>query len=168
MFLQKYELLFLEKYEILIYSFIGFFIPFFLAGPQLLVGSIVNALLVIAALRLNNEKILPLIFLPSLGVLARGLVFGPWTWYLVYFIPFIWASNYLFVILIKKYKENKLLSITIPSFFKALFLTGIALILVGFNIVPDIFLIAMSIFQLATALIGSSIVILSKSFINKQ
>jgi len=61
------------------------------------VGIIVNAVLVFGALHIKKYSLLPLIMLPSLGVLARGAIFGPFTMFLVYMIPLIWVGNALLV-----------------------------------------------------------------------
>jgi hypothetical protein len=72
-----------------IYIVASFALPFLLGHPQLLVGILVNAFLVLGALHMKKYSLLPLIMLPSLGVLARGVVFGPFTMFLVYMIPLI-------------------------------------------------------------------------------
>ena len=73
-----------------IYALACFAVPFLLGHPQWLVGSIVNAVLVLAALNLKKTAILPIILLPSLAVLAQGLIFGSFTFLLIYLIPAVW------------------------------------------------------------------------------
>ena len=85
-----------ENLEFFFYSFIAFVIPFVIGHPQIVVGIIVNASLVLAALNLKNKKLVPIIFLPSVAVLSKGLIFGSFTIFLIYIIPFIWISNFLY------------------------------------------------------------------------
>ena len=79
--------------SVIIFSALCFAVPFLIGHPQLFVGSVVNAALVFAALHFKKYQILPIIILPSLAVATRGLVFGPFTIFLVYLIPFIWLGN---------------------------------------------------------------------------
>lgn len=160
--LQKFELSHrVQNIELFIYSLSCFFIPFFIGHPQLLVGTIVNSLLVLSSLNLQKYRLLPIILLPSLGVLARGMIFGPFTIFLVYFIPFIWIGNTIIVLGFKYLhlhkKLNYLVTLVISASSKALFLFSVALTLYKLNIVPAIFLTAMGITQLVTALSGGVI-----------
>jgi len=89
--LNEYQLSYKQELiELFIYSLLSFFIPFILSHPQLLVGTIVNSALVLAALNLRGIRLLPVIMLPSLAVLSSGLIFGQFTYYLLYLIPAIW------------------------------------------------------------------------------
>jgi len=142
--------------EMLIYSAVCFLVPFFFGHPQLVVGIVVNAALVLAALRLDTAKIVPVILTPSLGVLARGLIFGPYTIYLVYMIPFIWIGNALLVYLVKKFNK-KSIGLGVGAVTKTAFLFGTAYVLVHLSVLPVIFLTAMGIMQLVTAIIGGAI-----------
>ncbi|KKR00996.1 MAG: hypothetical protein UT26_C0037G0021, partial [Microgenomates group bacterium GW2011_GWC1_39_12] len=74
--------------------------------------------------------------------------FGPFTIYLVYFLPFIWVGNYLLMYVAKSS------SFLVAALAKSLFLFLIAYIFVSLHIVPKIFLTAMGILQLVTALVG--------------
>ncbi len=75
---------------------VAFAIPFFVSGPQWLTGTAVNCLLILAAARLPQRFVWPVIILPSLGALAHGALFGPFTPFLLFFVPFIWIGNWLF------------------------------------------------------------------------
>ena len=66
-----------ENVEMVVYSLVCFFTPFFIGHPQIFVGIVVNAALITAALNLKGYRILPVIILPSLGALSRGILFGP-------------------------------------------------------------------------------------------
>lgn len=152
---QDYKLGFIqENVEMVIYSVICFFAPFFIGHPQIVVGVIVNAALVMAGLNLKNYKTLPVIIMPSLGVLSRGLIFGPFTIFLVYMIPFIWIGNAILVYSFKFSKLNKWANLVLGSAVKTAFLFTAALLLVNLGVLPGLFLTTMGIFQLYTALIG--------------
>jgi len=105
-----------------IYIVASFALPFFLGHPQILVGVLVNAMLVLGALHMKKYSLLPLIMLPSLGVLARGMVFGPFTTFLVYMIPLIRLGNFLLVRGIKYFyltkSWNRFLALGVSAFIK--------------------------------------------------
>lgn len=140
---------------------LGFLIPFLLNHVQLFVGPVVNAMLVASALFLRGKKILPLVLMPSLGALAGGLMFGGFTMYLLYMVPFIWAGNLIIVYAIKFMHlgrgMNYWASAGIASAVKAAFLFCSAFALYSFGIIPVLFLTAMGAMQLFTALAGSII-----------
>lgn len=147
-----------KQFELIAFSVLGFFIPFLLGHPQIVVGVIVNAFLISAALKLGKYAVLPIVITPTLGVLSRGIIFGPYTPFLLYMIPFIWAGNYLLVYIFRKLKVQKnlnyWLTLGVGAGVKAGFLFAIASILFYFGIVPALFLTAMGIFQLITAVLG--------------
>ena len=156
---QEYKFGFLqENIEMVVYSVICFFVPFFIGHPQWVVGIIVNASLVLAALNLRSYKLLPVIMLPSLAVLSRGLIFGPFTIFLLYIIPFIWIGNFILVWAIKEFnlkrKMNRFISLGIGAGIKVLFLFGAAFIMIKIGFLPAVFLTAMGIMQLYTAIAG--------------
>jgi uncharacterized membrane protein len=82
-----------ENFVAFALSLAAFTVPFLFQHPQIIVGVTVNLLLVIAAHRLPWNKAMPVILLPSIGVLASGIVFGPLSPYVVPMIPAIWAGN---------------------------------------------------------------------------
>jgi hypothetical protein len=147
-----------QYFEMVVYTTISFFLPLILGHPQLLVGVAVNSLLVIAALNLKGWKLLPVIIAPALGALSRGILFGPFTIYLVYMVPFIWVGNAILVFSFKlmklKMKKGYLLTLFTGSIAKSLFLFGIAYLLYSLGLIPVIFLTAMGILQLVTAILG--------------
>jgi len=135
-------------------SIVAFFVPFAFGHPQWLVGTIVNACLFASAIFLPKKYFIPLAVLPSLGVLARGLIFGPFTFFLIYFLPFIWLGNLVLILVFRK------TNFVVASFAKFLFLFIIANLYFKFSIVPAAFLTAMGFNQLATALAGGAIIFL--------
>lgn len=146
----------------IILTIVSFLVPFSLAQPQILVGTIVNAAIIAAAIYLPINLSLPVIFLPSLAVLSRGLIFGPFTKFLVIFLPAIWLSNWLLYLIFKKtYLEKKLpylLSLSISAGIKTLFLFSFALTLFNLKVIPALFLKTMGITQLITAIFGGIVV----------
>jgi hypothetical protein len=146
-------------------SFLAFTLPFSLGHPQLLVGTIVNACLFISALFLPKKFIYPLIFFPSLGVLCRGIIFGPLTSFLILMLPFIWLGNWLLVFgfrrLFRMIKSG-VLAVLGASVLKAGFLFFCAFVFVKLKILPQVFLTSMGAIQLMTALLGGATVLLIK------
>jgi len=154
-----------ENIQMIILSMTVFFLPFVLGHPQILVGVIVNAMLIVGATYLKGHKLLPLILLPSLGVLTAGVLFGTYTIFLLYLIPFIWLGNAVYVYVYKYviFKENtwknNFFGVGVASILKAGFLFGVTFLLVQFAIVPSMFLTVMGVLQLTTALIGGIVAV---------
>lgn len=120
---------------------------------QLFVGSAVNFLLALAALRISAQwKILPIVVVPSLGAYLSGIVFGASTAALLYFIPAIWLGNYVYVRMLRR--NAKAVGVAYAALAKSALLFAVALVLVYAALVPSQFLIAMGPLQLATALVG--------------
>ncbi|MFH1094880.1 MAG: hypothetical protein V1728_01555 [Candidatus Micrarchaeota archaeon] len=147
-----------ENLEMAVYCVVCFFLPFFLS-EQLVLGTLVNAGLVLGALNLRGWKVLPVILLPSFGVLAAGLLFGSFTYHLVALIPAIWVGNALLVWAVKEFaltkKMNRLLALGVGIGSKVAWLFGITFALVSLGFVPAMFLTAMGPVQLYTAAAGS-------------
>lgn len=158
--------------QVLEYSLlaISFFIPFFISGPQLLTGTVVNSLLFLFVVQLNSKKIMPIVMLPSIGALLNGILFAKFTVFLLYFLPFIWVSNYILIhsfgLLLKKY--SFFLSMVMSSFLKCMFLFSVAFIFTSTKIVPAIFLQLMGLFQLYTALLGGVLALGVYTIIKKK
>ena len=130
-------------------------LPFLLGGPQSLVGTAVNAALVLSVLIKQDGYFWPVILLPSLGVLSRGFLFGPLTPFLVYLVPFIWAGNFIFVSVVKRfYRQNNFFPLLLAALVKAGFLFSIAFLFNRLGLLPPLFLKTMGVFQFATALAG--------------
>ncbi|HRX63877.1 MAG TPA: hypothetical protein P5060_02100 [Candidatus Absconditabacterales bacterium] len=142
--------------EFLIYLSLAFLVPFVIGGPQLLVGSLVNCAIILAGINLNKTKMLPIILLPSVAVMARGLIFGPFTIFLLYLAPFIRIGNRLLANSMKlRYKKGMNIIIGISA--KVGFLFLVTVLLIKLNILPDIFAKSMGLIQLYTAAIGAGL-----------
>lgn len=148
-----------ENLQVLLYSVISFGLPFFLGHPQWLVGSLVNMMLVLGAQNLKGYKLLAMVFMPSLGVLTAGVLFGSLTKYLLFFMPMIWVGNialvYGYKYLRHHFKNGVFNSISFAILAKVAILGADAYILTSFNVVPDVFMFTMGVFQLITAVIGA-------------
>lgn len=161
LFKQEYALSLLQEYtEMIIYAFIAFSLPFILGDQQLIVGSVVNCALVLAALNLRGARLLPVIILPSIGALLAGMVFGPLSASLVYMLPFIWLGNAILVLAVKRMvlveKKGRLTALGTGAFAKTSLLAAAAFSLFSAGIVPSQFILAFGILQLATALCGGA------------
>lgn len=148
--------------KVCLYFLVGFLMPFAIGHPQLLVGVVVNTMLVLTALEIKPYKaIIPLLFAPSIGVLARGLIFGPYTPFLAIMAPFIWAGNAILVVVVRELynnrKGNYAITLGAASVAKTGFLFSAAFAFVSLSILPPLFLETMGVFQLATALAGGII-----------
>ena len=143
----------------LVVPVLSFAIPFFISGPQLLTGTIVNTLLFLAAAKTSKKVAITSALLPSVGALLNGIVFGKFTPFLFYFLPFIWIGNLILINIFKRMSYS-LFSMLTSAFTKSLFLFIFAFIFFKLSIVPQIFLTAMGIFQFATAILGGSLYLL--------
>lgn len=152
----------------IIISVVSFFVPFFMGHPQWLVGIIVNAGLFLSALYLPKKYFLPISIFPSLGVLARGLVFGPLTAFLIYFLPFIWLGNLVLILVFRfiypNFFQNFGIAAIVSAIVKFAVLFLIANIYFKFNFAPAVFLQLMGLNQLATALAGGAIAFIVLKF----
>jgi hypothetical protein len=174
-----------QKTLTIILSIISFVIPFSLGQPQVLVGSLVNAAIIASAVYLPSNLALPMIILPSLAVLLRGLIFGPFTYFLVIMLPAIWVGNWLLFIIIRTkpvilnlFQDpkgipiqtksgrhdgiNYFINLFIAALIKFLFLYSFALILFNLKIIPKLFLTSMGWLQFITAMFGGFLVMILK------
>lgn len=92
------------------------------SNSQIIVGSIVNTALIVAAINVKGwKKIVGIITLPSISTILSGYVFKTASVYMVYMIPAIWLGNFAIVYLYKLLLLNKNLNY---------FVTGIISIIV--------------------------------------
>ena len=157
-----------SKIDALIYA-VAFVVPLVLTGPQLVVGTIVNACLFLAAENWPVKKLIPLAILPSVAAILHGVVLGGFTPFLLYMAPFIWLSNGILMLVYKLVKDKSLgLGVGLAAGLKALFLFSVAWILVNQHILPAPFLIAMGVLQLVTAIFGGATAQLTRVLIKKS
>lgn len=136
---------------------LGFLLSFTVGHPQLLVGVLVNALIIRAALSLPRHRGLPVVFTPVFGAIFRGVIFGPWTIVLVYLAPFIWAGNYVVYRAFREGMGRYFAVLLLSSLTKAGLIYSGAYILHAIGLVPGFMLYSMGVIQFVTALIGGII-----------
>lgn len=145
---------FMEMGKLIALSSISFGIPFLFTN-QLTTGIMVNMSLIGGALYLRGRNLIPLVMLPSIAALSRGIIFGSLTYYLLLMIPFIWIGNAALVLSIKlihlKMKKNYLSAAIAGSIIKFLLLALFAVALYSLGLIPKELLFAMGIMQLITA-----------------
>ena len=158
--------------QVIRYSLLAtsFFIPFFVSGPQLLTGTLVNTILFLFVSQTTSKKTFPIAILPSIGAVLNGVLFGKFTVFLLFFLPFIWVGNYTliysFKLLLKK--TTFFISTLISSILKFIILFSVAYLFTTTKIVPVIFLQLMGLFQLYTALIGGILALGIHTIITKK
>jgi len=133
----------------------AFIIPFVLSGPQWLTGSIINCLLFLSSGTLSKKSRAAVIVLPSIGALSHGILFGQFTPFLIYFLPFIWVGNFLLTYIFKETKNYGYpIRVVTSSVIKSVLLFSIATLYLRFSLVPKLFVTSMGILQLVTAIAG--------------
>ena len=125
--------------------------------PQLLstfiIGTLVHMMLVLT-LQLNGLKtVLLLAFLLPLTAYVQGQVLLP------FLIPVIWLGNFIFVLLVRQFKDSHNLSLSIPPLAKACVMLLAAWAALSFLALPNpalrkTVMFAMSVPQLLTAVAG--------------
>lgn len=160
-----------EYFEILLYTTILFALPLFHTN-QLIVGTIVNALLIKSALNHSMKRMFFLAFIPSLGVIATGFLFAELTQFVLLMVPFIWVSNLLLIFGVKKLfvenKKNYFVSGIIASIGKVILLSVSVFVLYIFSFVPLELIAIFGFNQLITSVSGVMLVGISKIQRNKK
>jgi hypothetical protein len=166
---QNFKKLLITKSNLFTY-FLCYTIPFLVAQPQILTGSIVNAIIFASAeRRMDKKSLYPILILPSLGAVTHGMLFGPQTFFLFYFLPFIWLGNYIQISIFSLTKKQKYpVRIAAAATAKCLLLFIVANIYFQMNIVPNLFVTSMGFIQLTTALIGGILAYFILQFIKKH
>lgn len=134
---------------------LAFTIPLFFSSPQLITGTLINCLLFLTAQRISKKEVIPIIVLPSLGAIAHGVLFGPQTVFLYYFLPFIWIGNFALVAIFSAFRKQPYgIRIGLSAVAKYLILQLFAQWYFRNGIVPAVFVSSMGYVQLITALAG--------------
>lgn len=130
---------------------------------QLIVGSIVNASLILTATNLKGWiKILGVVTMPSISTVLSGYVFGTASVFMVYMIPAIWIGNFALIysykyILVSKNK-NYFLAGIVGIIIKVAVIFGVFEVLNLIGIFPEKLVknlqTAMGLTQAITATIG--------------
>jgi hypothetical protein len=143
-----------------------FCLPLLISGPQLLIWSIVNLLLISAVRKLWRSKSWPLAFIPSIAAVLHGVIFWPFTIFLVYMMPAIWLGNLVLMYIVSRVSQKRL-GIVAWWIIKAWLLFIIAFFLVQYNFLPTIFLKAMGLLQLITVIIGWGVLLWANKLLHK-
>lgn len=122
----------------------AFAVPTFLAKiiplgkyQQLVVGTIVNASLILTALYTKGTiKTIAIATLPSISTIVGGLLFATMTKYSQIMIPAIWIGNFAFILLYKVLFVNK--KIAYPLSAVIAIVTKVAIIYLGFTIMVNL------------------------------
>lgn len=125
--------------------------------PQLLstfiIGTLVHMMLVLTLQLSGLKTALLLAFLLPLTAYVQGQVLLP------FLIPVIWLGNFIFVLLVRKFKDSRKLSLSIPPLAKACVMLLAAWAALSFLALPNpalrkTVMFAMSVPQLLTAVAG--------------
>ncbi|KLU62400.1 hypothetical protein CEB3_c12610 [Peptococcaceae bacterium CEB3] len=152
-----------EVFQYLFLALLGICMPLWLQHPQLLVGSMVNFVLIMAAVTMKGwGEVASLVILPSLAALLGTYLFGPFQPFLLYMIPFIWIGNAILVFVFKysyvKKKVYFMATLLIAALLKAGFLFAMAMVLINLAVIPaaaaHVFALGMGLVQFETALLG--------------
>ena len=103
------------------------------SNSQIIVGTVVNTALIVAAMNIKGwKKIVGIITLPSISTILGGFVFKTASIYMAYMIPAIWLGNFAVIYLYKTLLLNK----KINYFLSGIISIGIkvAIIFLAFNI----------------------------------
>ncbi len=130
-------------------------------GNQLIIGTIVNALLIGSAVKFKTKKVLILSIIPSIAAFSAGILFGNLTHQVLLMMPFIWAGNIALMLVVKKLfaeqRKNYFYTLTAGATGKTIILFASALMLTTAGLAPIIVLTAFGIMQFATAIAGGII-----------
>ena len=125
--------------------------------PQLLstfiIGTLVHMMLVLTLQLSGLKTALLLAFLLPLTAYVQGQVLLP------FLIPVIWLGNFIFVMLVRQFKDSRKLSLSIPPLAKACVMLLAAWAALSFLALPNpalrkTVMFAMSVPQLLTAVAG--------------
>ena len=125
--------------------------------PQLLstfiIGTLVHMMLVLTLQLSGLKTALLLAFLLPLTAYVQGQVLLP------FLIPVIWLGNFIFVLLVRQFKDSRKLSLSIPGLAKACVMLLAAWAALSFLALPNpalrkTVMFAMSVPQLLTAVAG--------------
>ncbi len=125
--------------------------------PQLLstfiIGTLVHMMLVLTLQLSGLKTALLLAFLLPLTAYVQGQVL------LLFLIPVIWLGNFIFVLLVRQFKDSRKLSLSIPPLAKACVMLLAAWAALSFLALPNpalrkTVMFAMSVPQLLTAVAG--------------
>lgn len=121
--------------------------------PTFIIGTLVHMMLVLTLQLSGLKTALLLAFLLPLTAYVQGQVLLP------FLIPVIWLGNFIFVLLVRQFKDSRKLSLSIPPLAKACVMLLAAWAALSFLALPNpalrkTVMFAMSVPQLLTAVAG--------------
>jgi len=160
-----------ENKTLFSYGLILFLIPLF-PLHQLIIGTIVNALLIKSAISMKTKNVFFLALIPSIAVATGGLLFSGLTSAMIYMLPFIWAGNVVLMLFMRKMfmhkKRNYLLASLAGATAKTALLFTAAFVLLAYSFGPVLFLTAFGIIQFVTAIAGAVLIGAADKFLLKK
>lgn len=154
-----------ENKELVLFALLVFTTPLIVTN-QLIVGTIVNALLIKSAIDYKSKKVFLLSLVPSAAVILGGILFTNLTSQVLLVLPFIWLSNFSLMFLMRKIfvqkKVNYLIASVISASVKTILLFSFTFVLFSNALVPALFLTTFGLNQFLTAMSGAIIIFASK------
>lgn len=133
-------------------------VPLLIEGPQLVIGSIINFTLLMLAMNQHKKVSYGTTFIPSIATILRGYIWGPFTPFLIFLMPFIWLGNILMVRSVARKSDYSLIIRMLRGIIrKILVLSASVVILNRVGLVPNVLIMKMSVLQLITAAIGGGV-----------
>jgi len=145
-----------EEFGLLALCAIAVFAPM-LVTQQLFLGTIVNATLMVSALRISGLKAYLPAFLPSIITVMAGFVLGQPAAAVAAMLPFIWLGNAALMLIVRKIRDGYWKAITAAAATKAAVLFASSLVLVYFAGLPAQILAVFGIMQFVTAMLGGAL-----------
>jgi hypothetical protein len=152
-----------ENKTVLLYGISLFIFPMIFT-QQLIVGTIVNALLINSAITIRTKKVFLLALIPSIAVVSGGVLFGGLSSQIILMMPFIWIGNgalmYFTRKLFVKKKISYFKSSATSAAIKVLILSIASIVLFTLEIVPEQFVIMFGALQIVTVICAILIIFL--------
>jgi hypothetical protein len=160
-----WKAIFTKAFQLAIFISIAVFAPYF--GSQLITGTIVNAMLFIAASIMGLEYAVMLCFIPSLISVSVGLL----PMILLPMIPFIIGGNILMVYVYSKFERKSFWVGAVPgALVKFIFIWAAGMILANFVLqgVAKNIMLMISWPQFATAIAGATLAFIFLKIVRKK
>jgi hypothetical protein len=145
-----------EEFELFAFCSVAFLAPM-LITQQAILGTIVNAMLVLSALRISGTKAYAPAFIPSIIAMLIGVVLGQPSGAVAAMLPFIWLGNATLMFVVRKINNNYWKALLAGAASKAALLIVSSFALVYFLGLPAQMLAAFGMIQFLTALLGGTL-----------
>ena len=150
-----------ETKELTLYALALFTLPLFPLN-QLIVGTLINAMLIKSAITYKTKKVFLLSLIPSTAVIAGGVLFANLTPQILLMLPFIWLGNFALMFLMRRIhsekKKDYALFALLSSSVKTMLLFSFAFVFYSQALVPIVFLTMFGLLQFVTAMSGAIVV----------